>query len=82
MQYVRTNMRVPRGVRKRLLDSRMGGATILALMSLALAREAPAQIRVVATDAVRQSAVFSMDGDLHVVTAGGGVTSACPQPFS
>ena len=73
MQYVRTNMRVPRGVRKRLLDSRMGGATLLALMSLALAREAPAQIRVVATDAVRQSAVFSMDGDLHVVTAGGGV---------
>lgn len=73
MQYVRTNMRIPGSVRRLLLDSMIGGAIILALTSLALAREAPAQIRVVATDAVRQSAVFSIDGDLLVVTAGDGV---------
>lgn len=73
MQYVRINMCVPKGLRKRRMDSRVGGAAILVLMSLALASEAPAQIRVVATDAVRQSAVFSMDGNLHVVTVGSGV---------
>lgn len=73
MLYVRTNMRVPSGVRKLLLDSKIGGTIILALMFLALAHEAPAQIRVVATDAVQQSAVFAVDGDLLIVTAGGGI---------